>query len=85
MTQHPTPQPETPVGADRAGAMPAPADLAAAGGALRRVLRDENGQAMVEYVIMIGFLIVTAILVDQLFTEIIKDQAQLYLWSIMDP
>lgn len=60
-------------------------EVAAPLGAFRRMMRDENGQAMVEYVIMIGFLIVTAIIVDQLFTEIIKDQAESYLLAIMDP
>jgi hypothetical protein len=40
---------------------------------------------MVEYVILIGFMIVMAIVVDQLFATLIEDQVKQYLTSIMDP
>jgi Flp pilus assembly pilin Flp len=69
------------------GFLPASVDpeCASSVGAMRRLMRDENGQAMVEYVILIGFMIVMAIVVDQLFATLIEDQVKQYLTSIMDP
>jgi len=77
-----------------AAAEPAPAlglggrRLAAAesgGGALRAMMKDENGQAMVEFVMMLAALTGVTIVINLIFNQLVEDQMRLFWDHIIYP
>lgn len=50
------------------------------GGALRAMMKDENGQAMVEFVMMLAALTGVSIVINAVFNQLVEDQMRLF-WS----
>jgi Flp pilus assembly pilin Flp len=60
-------------------------DLETARGAIRTMWKDENGQAMVEFVIMVSVMVVAALIINTTFGELIEGRMRLTWEHIIYP